>query len=117
MMLPFGWSVCLGLVAAWLTFHARRRLQRRRAAEDCVALELIADGSIRVLDRHGHAQAARMLPGSFVGRHLAWLRLETEQSGQIAEFLAKFAVETRDWHRLQLLWQLRAQYFGGFQGT
>jgi hypothetical protein len=106
---PLVWR--LALAGCWCADAAFALVRFRSAACD---LELIrvCPGSITVLGPSGLSDDAWLLTGSIVMRRVAWLRLASAggKRSQVL-FLARWT-DPGEWHRLQLVWQLREPGFG-----
>lgn len=72
---------------------------------DCQSLRISAEGEVRVLGRNGEWVRARLLSGSLLLRHWAWIRIHREDGPVGAELLRGSCREGDDWRRLQVIWR------------
>jgi hypothetical protein len=103
--MPLHWALKTAAVLAWLLLCVRELGILSRGFAHCDGLRLSADGQLLVLDARGNWQAARILAGTVVLRRLAWIRCRTGQGQRCAELLRGDSRLSRDWRRLQVIWQ------------
>ena len=106
------------LIALWLFVCWRELCAMADGSRRVARIRLNNLGEIWVADGINDYERVRLLPGSMVLERLAWLRIEFADGHKYAELLAGNAVENRQWHRFQVIWQQSRQFFGSpFGGT
>ncbi len=98
--------------SGWVACCARQHLRLRRGYRDIAEIRVGANG-FETRDRSGEWHPARLLPGSFVLRRVAWLRLERPGRACHVELLRGGAAGCNDWRRLQVIWR----HVGGWPGS
>ena len=108
--LPPPWRALCLVIWTLRAMHEFRgiRLAFRRVDGICID----ADGGVAVISPGGERTAARFLTGSFATPAVAWFRLRLPGGCRYGEFLIRQRTPARDWHRLQLAWQLGRRTFG-----
>jgi hypothetical protein len=83
----------------------------RRAAMRLAVIR-ISTGGLQVLRQDGRLIDARLLTGTTIMRRLAWLRMAGTDGIRYQELVLAGRTDPAEWHRLQLVWQLRDNGFG-----
>jgi hypothetical protein len=111
--LPLSAGVRSLAVIVWLLL-CRRDLERQRTAYARVRmLRIDALGRLSVSGANGDLEPATLLPGCVVLARAAWLNIRFADGKSYGELLCGGAAADNDWHRLQLIWELRRSAFGG----
>ena len=105
------------LLAAWLGWSGRELLMQADGSQRVRRIRLNNLGEVWITDARGRSSQADLLPGSVVLRRIAWLRIRLDCGRKYGELLTENAVQSGQWHRLQLLWQQCRQYFAGTGGS
>jgi len=105
LLLPVHLAVTVGSSIVCVVGCVREQIRLRRAYRSFSRLRLGNDGALRVLDRHGNWQAARLLAGSVLLRHAGWIRVRTDEGCVFAELLRGRCRRSADWRRLQVIWR------------
>ena len=103
--LPVHGAVRAGSCMIWVVFCIREQICLRRAYRSFSRLRVSCDGELRVLDRCGDWQAARVLAGSVLLRHAGWIRIRAGDGSVFVEPLRGSCRRSADWRRLQVIWR------------
>lgn len=68
-------------------------------------LRIFGSGAVELEVPGGGWLAAKLLPGSIVLDHLAWLRIVTAEGCQHRELVRRKSSENEAWRRLQVIWR------------
>jgi hypothetical protein len=109
--LDIGAAWRLLLAVCWCADGVISLSRFRRAASKLVAIR-IGPGGLEILRRDGLRTGARLLSGTTVMRRLAWLRMAGADGIRYQELIRAKRTDPAEWHRLQLVWQLRDGGFG-----
>lgn len=110
--LPLPSAARLLAAAAWLSLSLHEVLRHAATQALVRRIRLTADGRVSAKMPDGRWLALELLPGSLVTSRTAWLRLRLGDGRDYGEFLRGRARRDRQWHRLQLIWQLGRRSFG-----
>ena len=100
------------LILLWI-FESLREIRNYLAGLRRIrGFRLSTAGSVQVLARTGGAEVAELDTGTMVLPALAWIRVRLADGTRHGELLTERRVETRAWHRLQLVWRLCREAFG-----
>jgi hypothetical protein len=94
----------LGFALTCLVLGRAELARLERGFRACDAIQLLHDGSARILG-NGAWSDARLESGSLVLHRLAWLRLRTADGARVTELLRGEARLCGDWRRLQVIWR------------
>ena len=100
----------IGIVLLWLIDSGRRLYAHRQGFRAVAAIRLSSDGAVEVISPGGRSLPARLVTGTVIHRHVAWIRLERTRRCH-GELLRRSWIGLADWHRLCLI---RAQSLQGF---
>jgi hypothetical protein len=110
--LPVHVAVKVPLLCAWLWQSWREWRSQLNGYRQISGLRIACDGTIEGVDRQGIRRRLRLVGGSFVLAHFAWMRLEFPDRRRYAELLFGPADNYAAWHWLQLVWRQRGRAFG-----
>ena len=110
--MPLHGFARLLLCLIWLAYCLNEIRNCSRTAASLRLLRLYADGAVSGRFADGEWQQLRMLSGSMVLRRVAWLRLRLPDGLDYGELLSGNARDSRQWHRLQLIWRQNRRAFG-----
>jgi hypothetical protein len=99
------------IAACWCVDAVISLYRLRRARKRLAAIWIRSDG-LRVLRQDGRQIDARLLTGSTVMLRIAWLRMAGADGIRYQELVLAGRTDPAEWHRLQLIWQLRDGNFG-----
>ena len=88
----------------WFFWSGRELLTYWRVYGRWSGLRVAADGTIDVQGGGRHV-AARVLPGSVVLPHVAWLRIQADNGDQWGELMAGNHRESEEWRRFQVIFR------------
>lgn len=105
MLLPVHFALRVTGAVAWAVASGIELLRLQRAYSRYVGLRVCHDGTMRVQQRGGDWQAARLLPGSLLLRRTAWIRVQSERGEVFAELLRGECRRSVNWRRLHVIWR------------
>ena len=105
LLLPVHLAVTVVGCISWVGWSVREHMRLRRAYHNFSRLRVHHDGELRVLDRDGNWQDARLLAGSVLLRRAGWIRIRTGEGRVFAELLRGRCRHSPDWRRLQVIWR------------
>jgi hypothetical protein len=106
-----GLSWRLLLAVCWCCDAALSLYRFRRALTRLAAIRIGPDG-LQVLRQDGRRFDARLLTGTMIMPRLAWLSMIGADGIRYQELVLASRTDPAEWHRLQLVWQLRDGSFG-----
>lgn len=98
-------SLRLLACCGWLLMSGLELYKMRCAYGRFLKLRITACGDAWLRDRHGDWQAASLLPGSVLLRHVGWIRLAARDGTRVAEPLRGHCRRSAGWRRLQVVWR------------
>lgn len=108
--LDFRWRLLLA--TCWLADCGRGLLGQYRGALGVRLVRLNANGEASIVMADDRVEPARLMAGTRVFTHVAWLRLKRRDGRCHGELFIATRCCQAAWHRLQLVWRQSVQRFG-----
>lgn len=104
-------SICRGaLLALWIGTAWAEARRFRRATSRVERIVMSADGRLRGGVGDDLRYPLELLPGSVVGRRMAWLRLRFEDGLSWGELVTERRGGREAWRRLRVIWRHRGHF-------